>query len=228
MTGLRSARAWHAATAVLVAAAVLVQLAITVGLSSTPPNHGVGVVMGTTLVGRLIRILSFFTIQSNVLTGVVAAQLALQPDRDGPVWRAVRLAALFGITVTGIVYSTVLAAVHQPNGAAETFVNTLVHYVVPVMAVLGWLLFGPRPRTDRRTVLRSLLFPAGWLVYTLLRGAAFDWYPYPFLDVPSHGYLRVALNAVAVTVVFGLVAGLYALGDRRLGRAPDRRLAPAA
>ncbi len=216
------ARVWHGTVAVLVAVAIVVQLIVTARLSSTPPDHGVGVVMGTHLVGRLIRIISFFTIQSNVLSGVVSAQLALRPDRDGPTWRAVRLAALFGITITGIVYSTVLATIHQPKAGAETFVNTLVHYVVPTMMVLGWLVLGPRPRIDRRTLGRSLLFPAGWLVYTLLRGAVWDWYPYPFLDVASHGYLRVVLNAVAVTVVFALVALLYALGDRRLGPAPDR------
>ena len=220
-------RGWHAAIAVLVVVAVVVQLAIAVPLSSSPPNHGVGIVMGTSLAGRFLRILSFFTIQSNVLSGVVSAQLALRPDRDGPAWRAVRLAALFGITVTGIVYSTVLATIHQPNGPAETFVNTLVHYVVPVMMVVGWLAFGPRPRVDRRTIGRSLLFPAGWLGYTLLRGAAFDWYPYPFLDVPSHGYLRVLVNAVLVTVVFGVVALLFAVGDRRLGPAPAAALAAA-
>ena len=27
------------------------------------------------------------------------------------------------------------------------------------MMVLGWLLFGPRPRIERRTLLLSLLFP---------------------------------------------------------------------
>lgn len=79
-----------------------------------------GVVRGSSLPGRIIRVLSFFTIESNLLCGVVSAQLAARPDRDGPAWRAVRLAALVGITVTGIVYSTVLAAIHEPNGTAET------------------------------------------------------------------------------------------------------------
>lgn len=221
------ARAWHATVAVLVLAALAVQLVVAARLGSSPADHGVGVLRGTHLVGRLVRVLSFFTIQSNLLSGIVSAQLALRPDRDGPGWRALRLAALFGITVTGIVYSTVLATIHQPRAGAETFVNTLVHYVVPVLVVLGWLVLGPRPRVDRRTVGLSLLFPAGWLVYTLLRGAVWDWYPYPFLDVASHGYARVLLNAVAVTLVFGLVALLFAVGDRRLGPAPDRRLVAA-
>ena len=59
--------------------------------------------------------LSFFTIQSNILCGVVAAQLALRPDRDGRMWRPLHLAALCGIAVTGIVYSAVLADIHEPQ-----------------------------------------------------------------------------------------------------------------
>ena len=214
------ARAWHATIAVLVFGAVALQLVIAVRLSGTPQDVTAGVVRGSSLPGRIIRILSFFTIQSNLLCGVVSAQLAARPDRDGPAWRAVRLAALVGITVTGIVYSTVLAAIHEPNGTAETVVNLIVHYIVPSAMVVGWLAFGPRPRISRRTVLQSLLFPLLWLAYTLVRGAIWTWYPYPFLDVTSHGYLRVAVNAVLVTVVLGAVAAFFAFGDARLPPAP--------
>lgn len=214
------ARTWHATIAVLTLVAIVVQVVIAVRVSGTPHDVTSGVLRGSSLPGRIIRVLSFFTIQSNILSGVVSAQLAARPDRDGVVWRPVRLAALFGITVTGIVYSTVLAKIHQPHGVAETSVNTIVHYLVPVMMILGWLLFGPRPRIDLPTVLCSLLYPVTWIIYTLIRGAIWSWYPYPFLDVPSHGYGRVALNGLAVTVVLAVVAGLYAFGDRRLPAAP--------
>jgi hypothetical protein len=69
-------------------------------------------------------------------------------------------------------------------------------------------------------VLWSLLFPVLWLAYTLVRGAIWKWYPYPFLDVSSHGYARVVVNALVVAVVFGVVAALFAVGDGRLPAAP--------
>ncbi|UQX88653.1 Pr6Pr family membrane protein [Jatrophihabitans telluris] len=219
------ARLWHAVVALLVLVALVVQVIIAVRLTGSPHDVHPGVLRGSSLIGRLIRLVSFFTIDSNVLCGIVSFQLALRPERDGRWWRPLRLAALFGITVTGIVYSTVLAAIHQPAAGAETFVNTIVHYLVPILMVLGWLLFGPRPRIDVRTIGLSLLFPVAWLAYTLLRGAIWKWYPYPFLDVPSHGYVRVAVNSVAVTLVFGLLAAVFALLDRRLPPAPTRRAA---
>jgi hypothetical protein len=217
------ARGWHGTVAVLVVVAIALQVAIAVKLSGVPHDVSTGFVRGSSLAGRIIRVVSFFTILSNLLSGIVSAQLAGRPDRDGPGWRPLRLAALVGITVTGIVYSTVLAAIHQPNGAAEVTVNTIVHYVVPVLMVAGWLLFGPRPRIDRRAIGWSLLFPVLWLAYTLIRGAIWEWYPYPFVDVTAHGYARVVVNALLVTVVLGVVAALFALGDAKLPGAPRAR-----
>lgn len=214
------ARGWHTAIAALVIVALVMQIVVAVRVSGVPHDVSTGLLRGSSLAGRIIRVLSFFTILSNLLSGIVSGQLAIRPDRDGPAWRPLRLAALVGITVTGIVYSTVLAAIHQPNGAAETTVNAIVHYVVPVMMVAGWLLFGPRPRIDGRTIAWSSLFPVLWLIYTVVRGAIWHWYPYPFVDVTAHGYLRIAGSALVVTVVLSAVAAIFALGDQRLPGAP--------
>jgi hypothetical protein len=139
----------------------------------------------------------------------------------------VRLASLFGSTVIGIVYSTVLAKVHEPHGWREASTNNVFHYVVPIMMALGWLLFGPRPRIEVRTIALAMLWPVAWIVYILIYGAITKWYPYPFLDVTTHGYGRVIVNNVAVVAVLFVVTGLYWLGDRRLP-ATDRTADKAA
>lgn len=213
-------RGWHAVIAVLVVSALVVQIWVAVDAPALPTGHAVGTLAGASLPWRIGRVLSFFTIQSNILSAVVSAQLARRPDRDGPVWRIARLCALFGITVTGVVYSTVLAKVHEPHGWRETSSNLVFHYVVPIMMVLGWLLFGPRPRITGRLILRALIWPVSYLGYALVVGAVSGWYPYPFLDVTTHGYGRVIVNAIGVTAVFAAVASLYRLGDRMLPQAP--------
>ena len=212
----RLARSWNLAVAVLVAVAILVQLWIAIRVSAIPPGHAVGTLRGTPMANRVLRVLSFFTIQSNIFSGVTSAQLARNPNRDGRIWRAGRLAALFGITVTGIVYGTVLAKVHEPHGWQETTTNTVFHYVVPIMMVVGWLLFGPRRRIEGRTIARAIVWPLGWLTYILIYGRITKWYPYPFVDVITHGYRRVVVNAVLVVAVLLVVTSLYWLGDRRL------------
>ena len=146
-----AASVWHLATALAVGTGVLWQ----VGLSL----HGVNVLTDSSgaLPGaatRMVRFFSYFTIQSNLLVLFSALSLVLRSDRDGPVWRILRLEALFGITVTGVVYSTLLRGLVDLHGAAAV-TDTLLHYVSPAMAVVGWLLFGPRPRITENTLLLS-------------------------------------------------------------------------
>jgi uncharacterized membrane protein len=210
------ARLWYVSIAVVVVAALVIQVIIAVQAPGSPSGHAVGTLAGGSLFTRLVRLFSFFTIQSNILSAIVAAQLARDTGRDGRSWRVLRLGALVGITVTGVVYSTVLARLHEPKGSAQVTTNAVFHYFVPLLMVLGWLLFGPRPRITRWVVVLMLIWPLLWMGYTLGHGAASKWYPYPFVDVATHGYRRVLVNAVLVAVVCVLVGALYAFGDRKL------------
>ena len=205
--GAAAARLVHGATAVVVIAALALQVALVV-------RNGVGP-MGA----RLLDLASYFTIQSNLLVAVSAVALALRPDRDGPVWRVVRLDALLGITVTGVVYLTVLAPLQDLSGAPAV-ADIGLHYVGPALAVLAWFGYGPRHRIDRRTAWLALIWPVLFFAYTLVHGAVAGWYPYPFVDVVVHGYASVLGNAVLVTALMFGTAFLYRRGDRRLGVAP--------
>ncbi|WP_432570669.1 Pr6Pr family membrane protein [Kineococcus sp. SYSU DK005] len=188
-----ASRAWHAALALVVGAALALQVVLLLrgGADAGP---------------ALVRLFSFFTIQSNVLVLAAALSLALRPDRDGPGWRVLRLDALLGITITGVVYATVLAPGVRLSGV-DWWINTAVHYVSPVAAVLGWLLFGPRPRLDRRTVLLAFAWPLAWIAWTFAHGAATGWYPYGFLDAGAIG-LPAALAGTGVVLAGGVVVAL--------------------
>jgi hypothetical protein len=202
------ARAWFAVTAAVVVAALAVQIPITAGAEGG---------RFATAAERVANLFAFFTIQSNVLVGVTCVLLALDPHRRSALFRTLRLCALLGITVTALVYHAVLADLTVLVGA-EWYADQLFHSVTPLLAVAGWVLFGPRGMVDGRVVLWSLAFPVTWLVFTLARGGIIDWYPYPFTDVTALGYGAVALNCLLVALLFlGLAAGLLVL-DRLLGR----------
>ena len=95
--------------------------------------------------------------------------------------------------------------------------DQLLHTVVPVLTVVGWVVAGPRGQAEKRTAWLALLPGAAWVVFTLVRGELIDFYPYPFVDVEQYGYARVALNIAGVGVLFyALTRGAVAL-DRRLG-----------
>nr|BFF19115.1 Pr6Pr family membrane protein [Promicromonospora thailandica] len=174
---------------------------------------------------RLVRLFSYFTIQSNLLIAGVSFALAGDPRRDGPVFRVLRLDALLCIAVTGIVYNTVLRGL-TPLAGAGPVANTLLHGVAPVAAVVVWLLAGPRPRVSSRTVWWSVAYPVAWLVWTFVRGAVTGWYPYPFLDVTELGLAGALVNAALVAVVFLVLAWGVRWADGRLpatDRSPHAR-----
>lgn len=200
------ARVFFGSTAACVLAGIVIQIPITArnadGDFASPA-------------ARVANIFAFFTILSNIIVGTTCVQLSLHPETDGPTFRVVRLAGVVQIFVTGVVYHIALDGLRE-LGRWESVSNQLVHTVVPVLGVVGWLAFGPRGRITPRIVALSTTIPVAWLAFTLIRGPIADWYPYPFLDVRVHGYPTVLINVVIVAVLFLAFAfGALAL-DRRL------------
>jgi hypothetical protein len=170
---------------------------------------------GAPVLTRVIRFFSYFTIQSNVLVLALAVTLARDADRDGDRWRVLRLDALLGITITGLVYAVVLAPTLHPEGLGW-WTNAGLHYVSPVATLALWLFAGPRPRVAGATVAWALVWPVLWIGYTLAHGAVSGWYPYPFLDVSDLGY-AVALRNLGFVVLLALLFLLaFRAADRRL------------
>ena len=162
---------------------------------------------------------SFFTIQSNVLAAVVLVLAALvRREERSRVFDAVRGAATFYITITGVVFALLLSGLQEELDTHIAFVNFVVHYPIPVVLVVDWFLDPPLHRLGTRVALAWLAYPLAWFAYTLIRGSAVDWYPYPFVDVDSHGYGGVLARGVVFAVAFAAGAAMFAwLSDRRSG-----------
>lgn len=204
------ARTWHTVTAAVVIAALVLQLGLVIDGSSVlvtenPPGLWL----------RLGRLVCYFTIQSNLLVAVASVWLALRPAADGPVLRAVRLAGTVGITVTGLVYFFLLRPLLDLHGLSHV-ADTLLHTVVPILAVAGWVVVGPRVRVDRRAIGIGFAWPLAWLVWTFIIGATTRWFPYPFLDFRQHSWSAVVVVCLGITALFAALFALAAWLDRRL------------
>ena len=206
----------HTVTAVVAVAALVLQTVLVVTGDSVLAETEV-----PPLLTRLGRLVSYFTIQSNLLVAVTAVQLDRDPLRDGRWWRPVRAAAVVGITVTGLVHFVLLRPLLHLEGASWA-ADKMLHLLVPLVAVAGWLVAGPRPRAPWRDALTALAWPVAWLVWTLVVGAVSGWYPYPFLDVGAKGAASVAVTCVGVTVLFLALAGALSRLDRRMPPVPVR------
>ena len=194
-------RSWHGVTALVIAAALVAQTVLTLDESRS-----------------VVNLFSYFTIQSNILVLVSCVLIALDPTRDGPVFQAVRIAGLVGITVTGVVYQLLLVGSIEMEGL-EVWLDFAFHRFAPVAAVLGFVLLQPRTQFDRRAWW-FMVWAFGWLAYTLIRAEVADPVftisdtdtapvPYGFLDASDVGWPAVIAISAGITVAAMAVAALY-------------------
>ncbi|KAA1422733.1 F420-dependent oxidoreductase [Mumia zhuanghuii] len=173
----------------------------------------------------LVNYFSYFTIQSNLLVLITAVAVAVRGRLEGW-WQPAYVAGVVGIVITGVVFHLLLAGQQTLEGISVWY-DLVLHTLVPIGAVAGFLLL--RPRLDRRAWW-FLVWPVAWAAYTLVRGAIADPrfpgpegeapmpVPYDFLDADSLGYGQVALT-LTVIAVFTLVIGGAVIGiSRRIAR----------
>lgn len=154
---------------------------------------------------------SYFTVLSNVFAAVVLAIGVFRPVPD-----VLRGATVLYLVVTGIVYTMLLRGVDVDTPA---YANAILHLVMPILIVVEWMIGPPRERISVRQAATWLLFPIGYLGYTLVRGPIVDWYPYPFLDPNDGGYGQVAVVSVGVAVAVCVLAWAVAVVGNRQGSA---------
>ncbi|MET9291676.1 Pr6Pr family membrane protein [Streptomyces sp. NPDC003077] len=202
----------------------------------------VGLVLDVVLSDDLPRLLSYFTVQSNLAVAITFAWSAHRAwTGRAPISPRITGAVLLFISITGLVYNFVLA--NDSSGFSMTGTdeqtglravsNSCLHVVAPIAVALDWLLL-TSPRGFRWS------FAAIWMAYPLLyfpfalvRGAlispgADGRYPYPFLDVEQHGYAAVLENAVVFALAFYVLALAVVVIDRfRPGpRVSENRISP--
>lgn len=126
-------------------------------------------------------------------------------------------AATIAILITGVVYHFLLG--DPSSGDFFTLDNLIVHYIVPLMFVLDWILFDKKKSYSVIDPLTWLAIPGGYLIYALIRGAIVGesndlQYAYFFIDVSEIGYGGVMVWAVILTIAFLVVGYLMFLYDR--------------
>ncbi len=169
-----------------------------------------------------VNYFSFFTNESNLFAAALLLYGAYVGPRSGGASRRslydlLRGAAVLYMTITGAVFALLLS--RSPESLP--WANAVVHYVMPVVIALDWVLDPPSSQVTPSRAGRWLIFPLVYLSYTLIRGAIVGWYPYPFLNVTIHGYARVLANGVGVAIAMILVAITVLLVGNRLNSKPS-------
>ena len=162
-----------------------------------------------------LNFFSFFTVESNIFAVVSLLISGAHSWRGAtPHWvHYLRGAATIYMTVTGVTYSLLLRNVQVDT--AVPWVNLVLHYIMPIVLIVDWLLDLPGFRIRVGSAMVWLIYPILYLAYSLIRGPFVDWYPYPFLDPRPEGYAPVIVMSIGIAVG-GLLLALLMSWTTRL------------
>ncbi len=154
-----------------------------------------------------VNYFSYFTIDSNLIaTGVLIAGTLNRNHASTPRLDLVRGGAVVYMSITGIVFTVLLS--NTDVDTAIPWINSVVHELMPLVMLADWLITPPAARLRLRQGMLWLSFPLVWIVYTIVRGAIVNHYPYPFLDPANGGYASVTVYCLAILVAMVVVSAL--------------------
>lgn len=178
--------------------AIVVQLVATLTLPTGPSE-----------LMRTVNYFSYFTI----LTNILAAATFTLPELT-PRWRAIRFLLSYETRTALAVYMIVtcggyaiLLAGRSKLTEVQFLADVTLHYVMPPLYLIDWLLIRPARRIAWKNTLYFVVFPILYGAYTLMRGALIGVYPYSFFDVGQLGYRAVLINGgdfLIVTLGLGI------------------------
>ncbi|MDN4645392.1 Pr6Pr family membrane protein [Arthrobacter sp. PsM3] len=164
------------------------------------------------------QLYSEFTVQSNLVLGLVLVASAALPRTRLPEWwdRLFGALALY-LVMTGLIYVILVAPPGEPWWSLDMYWPQLVHHrVAPLFAALDWLLVTRTVRGTWRRPIVWLAYPAAFLVFSWVRGAIDGWYVYDFLDPTLGGWPAALTTTAQVLVAFLIVAVLlHVAGNAR-------------
>lgn len=190
---------------------------------------GISLNLGISSGGFTLNGLAYYTLQSNVLCAVyflgAAVHSARHLDEDAPAflprWKG---AVVMCITVTLLIYHFLLAGgSFTMNGRVDAG-NLLVHYIVPVMTILNWLLFDQKGHYKKADPFLWLTAPIMYIVFVaVISQTSFRFYdgsrfPYFFMDIDKLGFGSVAAYIGVLFLFFTALGYIIYAVDCWMGR----------
>ncbi len=188
---------------------------------------------------RNINMLSYFTIQSNILCFIVMLFSCIHTIRSilkekefeySRILLFFRGMSFLVITITFFTYSVVLTQVGFSMDSISNKVLTVndcyVHYMIPILTWADFIFFQPKPKFKKTDPLKWLAAPFIYFVFILIKGKymyarkaliGLKRYPYFFLDAQTYGYPYVFMFAMLFLVACIIIGYVICLLDFSIG-----------
>jgi hypothetical protein len=159
---------------------------------------------------------SYFTVEANTLAviSLVLSSFAMVTARTSRALDFFRGAVTLYMTTTILIFIVLLSGYPSSELTAVPWDNTVLHYILPIAIIVDWLIAPPVAAISLTSALSWLAFPLAYLAYSLIRGPIAHWYPYPFMNPSTHGYVGVAVTSVIIAVILAVITWLLSTVPR--------------
>jgi hypothetical protein len=168
---------------------------------------------------------AYFSIVTAIVAGLflITTGFGLLLNIEDTKWVEVaRLSLAVALIVVGVVYHALLAGaandVRDGDYAWPVLPNEIIHTYAPILAVIEYLISVKAFRIRLRAFVWVAVFPLTWLVLSIVRGIATNWWPYWFINPNGEAGLGGMLTYISAITVFFLVLGLAVLGLKQVLR----------
>lgn len=166
---------------------------------------------------------SYFTIQTSliaIVTLTVAGWFAWNGKSETRLLNTVRLTSVTFTVVVALVYNLLLRGLPDPVADGDyvwpVLPNEILHVWAAVFMLIDWMLSSRRINLRLRSIFWVLLFPLGWLIYSIIRGLAVNWWPYWFINPNEPTGVTGMLTYIIGIMLFLLTMASALIGLQRI------------
>ena len=172
---------------------------------------------------RPFEYFAYFSIVTAIFAGLflITTGFGLLLKIEDTKWVEIaRLSLAVALIVVGVVYHALLADaandIRDGDYAWPVLPNEIIHTYAPILAVIEYLISVRAFRIRLRAFIWVAVFPLTWLVLSIFRGTATNWWPYWFINPNGEAGLGGMLTYIAAITLFFLVLGILVLGLKKL------------
>jgi hypothetical protein len=172
---------------------------------------------------RPFEYFAYFSIVTAILAGLflITTSFGLLLKIEDTKWVEIaRLSLAVALIVVGVVYHALLADaandVRDGDYAWPVLPNEIIHTYAPVLAAIEYLISVKAFRIRLRAFIWVAVFPLTWLVLSIVRGTATNWWPYWFINPNGEAGLGGMLTYIGAITLFFLMLGILVLGLKKI------------
>ena len=172
---------------------------------------------------RPFEYFAYFSIVTAILAGLflITTGFGLLLKIEDTKWVEIaRLSFAVALIVVGVVYHALLADVANDVRDGDyvwpVLPNEIIHTYAPILAAIEYLISIRAFKIRLRAFLWVAVFPLTWLVLSVLRGSATNWWPYWFINPNGEAGLGGMLTYIGAITLFFLTLGIAVLGLKKM------------